>query len=77
MAIVTMTWHLGSFARDIAARVAAELGYALTDRELMIEGAASLGWSEQQVEEWDTRTGGLRRRPARSRRGASSLSAQV
>lgn len=62
MAVVTMAGHLGSFASDIAARVARDLDYVMADRELLIEGASALGWTEQQVEEFDLRTQGLGRR---------------
>ncbi len=59
MSVVTVTGHLGSFASDIAARAARELDYAMADRELLIEGASALGWTEQQVEEFDVRTQGM------------------
>jgi cytidylate kinase len=57
MAIVTLTGHLGSMGA-IDERVAEALGYALVDRELLIEAAQALGWSEEDVRAFDERTRG-------------------
>ena len=57
MAVVTLTGHLGSMG-TIAARVADALGYALADRELLVEASRALGWSTEEVAEFDERTQG-------------------
>lgn len=57
MAIVTLTGHLGSMG-TIDERVAETLGYALVDRELLLEAAQALGWSEEEVRAFDERTRG-------------------
>jgi cytidylate kinase len=57
MAIITLTGHLGSMG-TIDERVAEALGYALVDRELLVEAAQALGWSEDDVRAFDERTGG-------------------
>jgi CMP/dCMP kinase len=57
MAIITLTGHLGSMGA-IDERVAEALGYALVDRELLIEAAQALGWSEDEVRAFDERTRG-------------------
>lgn len=57
MAIVTLTGHLGSMG-TIDERVAEALGYALVDRELLLEAAQALGWSEEEVRAFDERTRG-------------------
>jgi cytidylate kinase len=67
MAVVTLTGHLGSMG-TIAVRVARELDYALADRELLTEAAASLGWSEDEVAAFDERTSGLGGRLTRALR---------
>jgi cytidylate kinase len=61
MGIVTLTGHLGSMG-SVATLVAHHLGYRLAGRELMLEAAEALGWSEERVQEFDERTGGLGRR---------------
>ena len=55
--VVTLTGHLGSMG-EVATLVARDLGFQLAGRELMIEAASALGWTEQQVEAFDERTGG-------------------
>jgi cytidylate kinase len=57
MAVVTLTGHLGSMG-NVASEVAARLGYALADRELLLEAAQALGWSEDEVAAFDERTRG-------------------
>lgn len=57
MAIVTLTGHLGSMG-TIDERVAEALGYSLVDRELLVEAAQALGWSEDDVRAFDERTRG-------------------
>lgn len=57
MSIVTLTGHLGSMG-TIATRVAGTLGYTLADRELLLEAAQALGWSEADVAAFDERTEG-------------------
>jgi cytidylate kinase len=57
MAIITLTGHLGSMG-TIDERVAEALGYALVDRELLLEAAQALGWSEDEVRAFDERTRG-------------------
>jgi cytidylate kinase len=57
MSIVTLTGHLGSMG-TIATRVATTLGYTLADRELLLEAAQALGWSEGDVAAFDERTEG-------------------
>jgi cytidylate kinase len=64
MATVTLTGHLGSMG-TIDERVAEALGYSLLDRELLVEAAESLGWSEQDVQAFDERTRGQGGRLAR------------
>jgi cytidylate kinase len=64
MSIVTLTGHLGSMG-TIATRVAAALGYTLADRELLLEAAQALGWSEEDVAAFDERTEGRGTRLAR------------
>jgi cytidylate kinase len=61
MSIVTLTGHLGSMG-EVARLVAQSLGYRLADRELVLEAAAALGWSAEEVQDFDERTGGLGRR---------------
>ncbi len=58
MSVITLTGHLGSMG-TIAVRVAREMEFDLADRELMMEAAAALGWSEEDVEAFDERTSGL------------------
>jgi cytidylate kinase len=55
--VVTLTGHLGSMGQ-VATLVARDLGFQLAGRELMIEAASALGWTEEQVEAFDERTGG-------------------
>ena len=55
--VVTLTGHLGSMG-EVAALVARDLGFQLAGRELMMEAASALGWTEEQVEAFDERTGG-------------------
>jgi cytidylate kinase len=43
---------------EVATLVARDLGFQLAGRELMIEAASALGWTEEQVEAFDERTGG-------------------
>jgi cytidylate kinase len=57
MTIVTLTGHLGSMG-TIDERVAEALGYALVDRELLVEAAQALGWTENEVRDFDERTRG-------------------
>ena len=57
MPVVTLTGDLGSMG-TIAVHVALQLGYALADRELLLESAQALGWSEAEVHAFDERTGG-------------------
>ena len=57
MTVVTLTGHLGSMG-TIDERVAEALGYALVDRELLVEAAQALGWSEDEVQAFDERTRG-------------------
>lgn len=57
MTILTLTGHLGSMG-TIAREVATRLGYALADRELLLEAAQALGWSEADVAAFDERTRG-------------------
>lgn len=64
MATVTLTGHLGSMG-TIATRVAAGLDYTLADRELLLESAQALGWSESEVAALDERTRGQGGRLAR------------
>ena len=64
MTVVTLTGHRGSMGA-IAVRVAQELGYTLADRELLLESAQALGWSEDEVEAFDERTRGQGSRLAR------------
>lgn len=64
MSIVTLTGHLGSMG-TIATRVATTLGYTLADRELLLEAAQALGWSEADVAAFDERTEGRGGRLAR------------
>lgn len=64
MAIVTLTGQLGAMG-SIARRVADGLGYTLADRELLLEAAQALGWSEDEVAAFDERTGGQGGRLAR------------
>jgi cytidylate kinase len=64
MTVITLTGHLGSMG-TIATRVAAGLGYALADRELLLEAAEALGWTEAEVAAFDERTGGQGGRLAR------------
>lgn len=52
-----MTGHLGSMG-EVAHLVALRLDYDVVDRELLIEAADGLGWSEQQVSAFDERTDG-------------------
>lgn len=68
MATVTLTGHLGSMG-TIDERVAEALGYALVDRELLVEAAQSLGWSEEEVRSFDERTRGQGSRLTRLLRG--------
>jgi hypothetical protein len=67
MTVITLTGHLGSMG-TIAVRVARDLDYALADRELLTEAAASLGWSEDDVAAFDERTAGLGGRLSRALR---------
>ena len=60
MGIVTLTGDLGSMG-DVGTLVAAQLGYRLVGREIVDEAARSLGWSQEQAEAFDERTGGFRR----------------
>ena len=64
MTVVTLTGHLGSMG-TIAARAADALGYALADRELLVEASRALGWSPEEVAELDERTQGRGSRLAR------------
>ena len=57
MSLVTMTGHLGSMG-EVAHLVARGLDYDVVDRELLIEAAEALGWSEEQVGAFDERTDG-------------------
>jgi cytidylate kinase len=57
MSVVTLTGHLGSMG-TIDERVAEALGYALVDRELLVEAAQALGWAESEVQAFDERTRG-------------------
>jgi Cytidylate kinase-like family len=57
MTVVTLTGHLGSMG-TIDERVAEALGYALVDRELLVEAAQALGWSQDEVQAFDERTRG-------------------
>lgn len=57
MTLVTMTGHLGSMG-EVAHLVARRLDYDVVDRELLIEAAEALGWSEEQVGAFDERTDG-------------------
>ena len=57
MTVVTLTGHLGSMG-TIAARAADALGYALADRELLVEASRALGWSAEDVAELDEPTKG-------------------
>ena len=57
MAVVTMTGHLGSMGQ-VAHIVARRLDYDVVDRELLLEAAEALGWSEEQVAAFDERTDG-------------------
>jgi len=60
MAIVTLTGHLGSMG-DVPRHVARTLGYRLANREIMLEAVDALGWSADDVEALDERTGGFGR----------------
>ncbi len=71
MSVITLTGHLGSMG-TIAVRVAREMEFDLADRELMMEAAAALGWSEEDVEAFDERTSGLGGRLTQLLRGSSS-----
>ena len=64
MTVVTLTGDLGSMG-TIAARVADALGYALADRELLAEASRALGWSAEEVADFDERTHGRGGRLAR------------
>ena len=64
MTVVTLTGHLGSMG-TIAVRAADTLGYALADRELLVEASRALGWSTEEVAELDERTQGRGGRLAR------------
>ena len=64
MSVVTLTGHLGSMG-TIATRVADTLGYVLADRELLAEAAQALGWSPEEVQDFDERTHGRGSRLAR------------
>ncbi len=55
--MVTMTGHLGSMGQ-VAHIVARRLDYDVVDRELLLEAAEALGWSEEQVAAFDERTDG-------------------
>lgn len=68
MSVITLTGHLGSMG-SIAVRVARAMEFGLADRELMMEAAAALGWSEEDVEAFDERTSGLGGRLTRMLRG--------
>jgi cytidylate kinase len=68
MSVITLTGHLGSMG-SIAVRVAQSMEFDLADRELMMEAAAALGWSEEDVEAFDERTSGLGGRLTRLLRG--------
>lgn len=68
MSVVTLTGHLGSMGA-IAQLTARKLDYGLADRELMIEAANALGWSEEDVAAFDERTSGLGSRLTRLLRG--------
>lgn len=68
MATVTLTGHLGSMG-TIDERVAEALGYSLVDRELLVEAAQSLGWTEDEVRAFDERTRGQGSRLTRLLRG--------
>ena len=59
MGVVTMTGHLGSRTPEIAALVARELGYEMIARDLILQAADSLGWSEEAADAFDERTGTL------------------
>ena len=56
MTVITLTGHLGSMG-TIASLVAERLGYTLADRELLLEAAQALGWSEDDAQAFDERTG--------------------
>jgi hypothetical protein len=64
MTLVTLTADLGSMG-TIAARVADSLAYALADRELLAEASRALGWSAEEVADFDERTQGRGGRLAR------------
>lgn len=68
MSVITLTGHLGSMG-TIAVRVAQALEFDLADRELMMEAASALGWSEEDVAAFDERTSGLGGRLTRLLRG--------
>jgi len=63
MAVVTLTGHLGALG-VIPAMVADRLGYRLVGRELVAQAGAALGWSPEEADDFDERTGGLGRRLA-------------
>lgn len=52
-----MTGHLGSMG-EVAHITARRLDYDVVDRELLLEAAQALGWSEEQVDGFDERTDG-------------------
>lgn len=53
MAIVTISREMGSGGKEIALKVADQLGYGCVDKELIVDVAREAGVSEEEVERYD------------------------